>query len=449
MQSTRLRLAVGIAAATALLGAAPAAYAADFTVSNLNDSGSGSFRQAVTDSAAPGSDRILFQPSLGGTITLGSALPNLQTPLEVVGPGADRVAISGNNAFRVLTVSSNPAGQPFRISGLTLTQGSSGGEGGAVRSADAVMTFERMVISSSRAGATGGISASSPLTVIQSTVTGNTSNSGVGGIAADNGLFLDRSTVAGNPAGPGSPGGGIAVGGGSFSALDSTVAGNSSTSAGGGIYLSAGAGHSIFNTIVADNTAPMGADVRSLSAVATDFSLIESTADAMLTPAATTITGVDPKLGPLADNGGPTPTMALLVGSPALDKSFRIKLDQRGATRPFDLKGIPSAAGGNAADIGAYERVLCGNVLVNEVGTAGKDVLTGSRGADGILGLGANDVLRGLAGRDGLCGGKGKDTLRGGSGRDALRGQAGRDRLFGGKGRDRLKGGAGRDLERP
>jgi hypothetical protein len=66
---------------------------------------------------------------------------------------------------------------------------------------------------------------------------------------------------------------------------------------------------------------------------------------------------LDPKLGPLQDNGGPTPTMALLTGSPAIDKgnSGGLTTDQRGRQRPFDIPNIPNAPGGNGSDIGAFE----------------------------------------------------------------------------------------------
>jgi hypothetical protein len=65
----------------------------------------------------------------------------------------------------------------------------------------------------------------------------------------------------------------------------------------------------------------------------------------------------DPLLGPLQDNGGPTQTMALLPGSPAIDggSSFGLSTDQRGDPRPVDFSGIPNAAGGDGADIGAFE----------------------------------------------------------------------------------------------
>jgi hypothetical protein len=66
----------------------------------------------------------------------------------------------------------------------------------------------------------------------------------------------------------------------------------------------------------------------------------------------------DPLLGALADNGGPTQTMAPAAGSPVIDAgaSFGLTTDQRGLSRPFDLGAIPNASDG--ADIGAVELTL-------------------------------------------------------------------------------------------
>ncbi len=68
---------------------------------------------------------------------------------------------------------------------------------------------------------------------------------------------------------------------------------------------------------------------------------------------------LDPKLDPagVKDNGGPTPTIALLNGSPAIDqgRNFGVTTDQRGLSRPYDLAGFGNAPGGDGSDIGAYE----------------------------------------------------------------------------------------------
>ena len=66
---------------------------------------------------------------------------------------------------------------------------------------------------------------------------------------------------------------------------------------------------------------------------------------------------IDPFLGPLQMNGGPTPTHALLPGSPAIDQGncFGVHQDQRGQHRPCDDGSVPNAPGGDGSDIGAFE----------------------------------------------------------------------------------------------
>jgi hypothetical protein len=70
--------------------------------------------------------------------------------------------------------------------------------------------------------------------------------------------------------------------------------------------------------------------------------------------------GVDPLLGPLADNGGPTQTRAPEPGSPAIDQGFAGGLgpaiDQRGLRRTVDFLAVPNPAGGDGSDVGAVER---------------------------------------------------------------------------------------------
>jgi hypothetical protein len=72
---------------------------------------------------------------------------------------------------------------------------------------------------------------------------------------------------------------------------------------------------------------------------------------------------INPKLGLLQMNGGPTPTHALLPGSPAIDQGncFGVHTDQRGWHRPFDYPSIPNAPGGDGSDIGAFE--LSGGIV--------------------------------------------------------------------------------------
>ena len=164
--------------------------------------------------------------------------------------------------------------------------------------------------------------------------------------------------------------------------------------------------------------------------------------------------GRDPQLGPVAYNGGPTPTRALKPGSIAIDHALICTaFDQRGAPRPY----------GSACDEGAYEvgvccakqekpfihhhlppppKSYCG-VIVR--GTNGPDTLRGNRRRNEIHGRGGNDRIFGGFQADCLHGGRGNDYVRGGEGTDSIIGDSGDDKLSGGDQEDTILGEAGRD----
>jgi hypothetical protein len=148
--------------------------------------------------------------------------------------------------------------------------------------------------------------------------------------------------------------------------------------------------------------------------------------------------GGDPQLGPLADNGGPTPTRLPAATSPlgALVPvvSCLLATDQRGVARPV----------GTGCEPGSVEVDADGGPAPM-LGTPGPDLLVGTDGDDTILGLGGPDLLMGLGGNDTLDGGAGRDLLIGGAGADHLIGGPDFDVLIGGPG-DTLDGGAGPDL---
>jgi RTX calcium-binding nonapeptide repeat (4 copies) len=146
------------------------------------------------------------------------------------------------------------------------------------------------------------------------------------------------------------------------------------------------------------------------------------------------LTGVDPGVGILRQNGGLTPTHALSVDSPAVGRGSRCdSIDQRGAPR-------------SDCDSGAYELVFCLDRPVTIVGTPGEDDLSGGLQRDVFLGLEGDDEFQGSLGVDLACGGRGDDRLIGGPGDDRFAGKRGRDILLGEGGDDLLIGGRGIDI---
>ena len=142
-------------------------------------------------------------------------------------------------------------------------------------------------------------------------------------------------------------------------------------------------------------------------------------------------------------NGGPTSTLPLLAGSPAINAGNPAAPGSGvEACAASDQRGVPRAD----CDIGAYELVRCQGAVVNIVGTAGPDVLRSDDRSDAILGLGGADEVFGGSGADAICAGEGNDLLRGQNGNDQIGGGAGNDTAYGGDGGDRLLGQDGNDL---
>lgn len=452
MRTALTRIAALAAACAAAL---PAAASADtFNVTTLADSGKGSLRDAVQDAnALVGSDRIVFKAELGGAIPLASEI-TVTDETHFEGRGPRRLTVSGGGGTRIFDIDVTTPGQPVTIFGLKLAGGSAA-VGGAIRNADSRLSIDESALSGNRATAGDGgailHAGGELLTIRTSTLDGNEASGDGGAVAAQgSSAFLGTTTVSDNRAG--ALGGGLAFAAGAAESLTieaSTVAGNQAGGQGGGIAVDGLAERTLTSALVAANTATAGS-TDAVSGVgsppaAVGFSLIGDPAGFAFASEAPNVIGQAPKLGPLGDYGGPTDTRPLLAGSPAIEAGRSGGPDQRGAGRPFNVRKLPAATGGNGADIGSYERALCGNAVINVIGSDGKDRLSGRNGVDGILGLGGNDVIKGLAGNDGLCGGAGKDVLSGGRGNDILRGQESADRLLGGGGRDKLVGGGGKD----
>ena len=124
----------------------------------------------------------------------------------------------------------------------------------------------------------------------------------------------------------------------------------------------------------------------------------------------------------------PQETFAVTLGDPTGDALL-------GAQRSAEVT-IPASAG--AVDPQSTVKRTCAGRPATIAGTAGRDLLRGTRRADVIAALGGNDRVEGLRGNDLVCGGAGRDRLLGGRGSDRLIGGRGRDTCLGGPGSDRI-----------
>lgn len=211
------------------------------------------------------------------------------------------------------------------------------------------------------------------VTVQNSTISGNTAPSG-SGIAAGGSLMMKNSTVSGNMGAGAGFGGGLFLGNDSSGCGPHTLNNNTITNnQGSGIALThqiprlGACPVSLSNTIVAGNAGPDCVGLfnsQGYNLVQNIFSGVPNSPPAcsFTGDTASNLIGQDPKLGPLASNGGPTQTHALMADSPAIDAGNPFPpgsaegipceaTDQRGKSRPQDGDGNGSAV----CDIGAYE----------------------------------------------------------------------------------------------
>ena len=156
----------------------PSVHAATITVTNTADSGVGSLRQALAD--ASDGDTINFAVPTPATITLSSGELLVAAGVTISGPGANLLTVDANHASRVFLISAN---QPVTISGLTIANGSNGGDTGAgILSGPTDLTVSNCTLSGNSAGDSegGGIYALGPTVISNSTFTGNSAGQGGG-----------------------------------------------------------------------------------------------------------------------------------------------------------------------------------------------------------------------------------------------------------------------------
>ncbi len=298
-------------------------------VANTNDSGTGSLRAAVTAADTETLADIGF--SVTGTITLSSAsLSPFIGQVDIIGPGAGSLTVSGGNSSTVGDVFTVDAGATVWLSGLTIANGDNTSSGGGGISNSGTLTISNSAITSNTTTSFGGgINSNGTLTVSDSTISGNSAVLGGGGILnagpltvigstffnnsentdgggaifVDGATTINDSTFAGNIASApvnGGAGGAIIVGGGALAVNNSIFTGNMTEGggSGAGIYNNAG-------TVSANNNLFSG----NLSAF--------TESDCTNCAPTNSITGGS-ALAPLANYGGPTQTMLPQPGSAAI-----------------------------------------------------------------------------------------------------------------------------------
>jgi hypothetical protein len=395
----------------------------DVTDGSVTD-GSISFRDALAILSDGGI--ITFEPGLVGTIVLDPNLGELVIDKSLTinantdGDANTRdITIDAQGNSRVLTVDNdNSELADVTIDGLVITGGSAiGGEGsedegggifstenltitnsdvtnniaafgggiaigGESRESTPSLVLTNVTVSGNSAsggengGFGGGIYAGSyagaNLTLTNVTISGNSADASGGGIATDDYygsiVTLSNVTVSGNSAGE--QGGGLyhkSIYGGLVTLNNVTVSSNTAASASGLYYGGGEAGQdgilNINSSILANNV--QEDLISAYGIVNASYSLLETGEIYINGTNGSNLFGVDPLLDPngLQDNGGPTQTIALLPGSPALNTGSNptnLTTDQRGFARSvgagtdigsFELNQAPSITSANAISI--------------------------------------------------------------------------------------------------
>lgn len=377
-------------------------------VTNTANSGAGSLRQTIIDAAA--NDHIGFDPAVFNqprTIALGGSALVINKALTITGPGTALLTLDAALGSRHFTID----GSSVQIIGMRLYRGDPGNgvDGGSVLVNSGTTTLTDVLLELNRARNGGCVWTRGTLFGARIRMTGCTaSNSGgalyiesssftdiadnlieysiasanYGGIANLGTLVLRRSTLRNNTAARGgglgnlgtatlnsitfSTNNGNTDGGaglyngtsGTVSLNHPTITLNTAAGDGGGLWNDGGTVN-LSNALIAGNTGGAAPDARGVLR-SLGYNLTGNTSGYSWDPASPSVVGnqpgVNPRLGPLSDQGTLGPMHPPLYDSPIIDGGGAgLLVDGRGQVRPVDFSNLPNASGGNGNDIGAFE----------------------------------------------------------------------------------------------
>jgi hypothetical protein len=356
---------------------------AQFIVTNTNDDGASSLRDAIASANGTGGN-VTITITASGTIALQTPLPTVTASVTITGPGADRLTVQGSaTAAPVFTTNGTVQLSAMTIAGglhpgdngggiavaggslvvaSTVITGNSAVSGSAIHSLG-TLTIQRTTISSNEG--TGAVFAAGETTIVDSSIE---DNDGTAIVFAAGGktLTIDRSTISGNEDNSGI--GGLHLQGGAADVRNSTFSGNSGRQGGDFWTFSNGVTLSLLNVTATGGSAPSllydhtatvtlrntvfagtGARCSSANHPTSQGHNLSSDTTCNFTRS-TDREGGDARLGPLAANGGMTRTHVPLPGSPVLNTG------DAASVPPIDQRGKMRVQFG-AVDIGAVEAV--------------------------------------------------------------------------------------------